>query len=644
MSTFLNAQDNLIDNPYSLRLIVPQVYTTTPYGIDNPDAVISVGPFDNYQISSTYGFMETDIIVNPRNANNFVATDNRVITGNAYIFYTLDGGVNWGQVYAYGYQGDPVFAADSLGNLYFCVLNSGTAVYKSTNGGQSWNYLGKPFTNSQADKEWIAADQTTGAYQNHVYIAYVNFAASGGVDFWRSTNNGTSWSGPITIASGNQGANPGPNIAVDHTGKVYVAWNLSTGANIVWSNNGGASFSSPVSVASYVQPGTYNSTSGRYCVKGNIRTNGHPQIAIDLNAGSPRRGYVYLCYATNPAGPDIANVYFTRSTNGGTSWDYPILVNDDATTTDQWMPDISVDNQGRIWMYWCDSRNDASNVLTEVYGAVSTNGGVSFLPNFKISNQNFNPHSIKEYQGPEHYYMGDYSCISGKTMTFPCYSWQNNTRHNFVAYLPDYGMSFNKSIDSINPGSTSYVRVRAPMLGPYSGTVTYSASVTPSPAPGSFTFTFQPSNVKTFTGQPDSLTLQSTSTANVPQNLYTVTVTGTESGGPRTHSRSFQIRVGNFSGITQNSQTANSYVLSQNFPNPFNPSTIIDFSIPRQSLVSLIVFNMLGQEIERLVNNATMNAGTYSFQFDAKNLPSGIYYYKFTAADFSEVKKMILVR
>ncbi len=85
------------------------------------------------------------------------------------------------------------------------------------------------------------------------------------------------------------------------------------------------------------------------------------------------------------------------------------------------------------------------------------------------------------------------------------------------------------------------------------------------------------------------------------------------------------------------------YNLAQNYPNPFNPVTKIRYSLPQQSNVSLIVYNILGQEVITLVNEQ-QPAGNYEVSFDATNLTSGIYLYKIQAGDYSDVKKMILLR
>ena len=83
--------------------------------------------------------------------------------------------------------------------------------------------------------------------------------------------------------------------------------------------------------------------------------------------------------------------------------------------------------------------------------------------------------------------------------------------------------------------------------------------------------------------------------------------------------------------------------LMQNYPNPFNPSTTISYEIPDQSFVSLKVYDVLGNEVETLVNEER-SAGRYSAVFDASKLASGIYLYRLRAGSFFQVRKMILVR
>lgn len=93
----------------------------------------------------------------------------------------------------------------------------------------------------------------------------------------------------------------------------------------------------------------------------------------------------------------------------------------------------------------------------------------------------------------------------------------------------------------------------------------------------------------------------------------------------------------------------NEFTLEQNFPNPFNPTTTISFKIPIQSVVTLEVLNILGQKVRSLIHKENYAAGTWSVEWDGKSdygefMPSGVYLYKIRTADFTEVKKMILIK
>ncbi len=96
-------------------------------------------------------------------------------------------------------------------------------------------------------------------------------------------------------------------------------------------------------------------------------------------------------------------------------------------------------------------------------------------------------------------------------------------------------------------------------------------------------------------------------------------------------------------GITSISEIADQFSLSQNYPNPFNPVTKITFAVPVSGLVTLKVFDMTGKEIATLVN-AQMNNGNYSVDFNAANLSSGIYLYTIKSGNFTDTKKMMLVK
>jgi len=90
-------------------------------------------------------------------------------------------------------------------------------------------------------------------------------------------------------------------------------------------------------------------------------------------------------------------------------------------------------------------------------------------------------------------------------------------------------------------------------------------------------------------------------------------------------------------------QNASSFSLQQNYPNPFNPVTLIAFELVSNEFVSLKVYDILGREVQTLVENK-LSAGTHTAYFSGEKLPSGFYFYKLTAGGKQEIRKMMLMK
>ena len=111
-----------------------------------------------------------------------------------------------------------------------------------------------------------------------------------------------------------------------------------------------------------------------------------------------------------------------------------------------------------------------------------------------------------------------------------------------------------------------------------------------------------------------------------------------------THGRGcWTFDVSSIIGINTLEGVPSSFKLEQNYPNPFNPATRIKFDVPKKSSVELTVYNEIGKEIVTLVNS-DMQVGKYETQWNASNYPSGVYFYKLTTNEFSETRKMILIK
>ncbi len=110
--------------------------------------------------------------------------------------------------------------------------------------------------------------------------------------------------------------------------------------------------------------------------------------------------------------------------------------------------------------------------------------------------------------------------------------------------------------------------------------------------------------------------------------------------GPFSEARSF---VAIIVGVDDERGIPTQYGLAQNFPNPFNPSTTIEFALPRESHVTLDVYNTIGERVASLLNE-TRGAGYHTVAFDASSLPSGVYLYRISAQEYVSVRKMLLTK
>jgi len=111
----------------------------------------------------------------------------------------------------------------------------------------------------------------------------------------------------------------------------------------------------------------------------------------------------------------------------------------------------------------------------------------------------------------------------------------------------------------------------------------------------------------------------------------------------------FKINGDNITGISEegnnsaNSSMPDKFQLFPNYPNPFNPTTTIKYSIPHASLVNIQIYDILGRKVATLINEVK-SAGTYTATFNAATMPSGVYFYRLQAGSFTETKKLLLLR
>ena len=118
---------------------------------------------------------------------------------------------------------------------------------------------------------------------------------------------------------------------------------------------------------------------------------------------------------------------------------------------------------------------------------------------------------------------------------------------------------------------------------------------------------------------------------------------GSTSGDQWNWAASKLLVVTNATGVDGELQIPNEFLLDQNYPNPFNPVTSIRYSIPRSAVVTLKVYDISGKEIAALVNES-QQSGEHTIKWNSEGIPSGIYMYRITAGNYTETKRMVLLK
>ena len=358
-------------------------------------------PHTNIKISSKNDPNEPSICLDPKHPNYIVAGSNI-----ANIYTSSDTGRTWQtttQSSSYGVWGDPDIEVDTAGNFYHFHLSNPEfgnwidriVCQKSTNHGQKWSngtYSGLRGKKNQ-DKHWVDIDRQN----NAIYMTWTQFDAyesrkptdRSNILFSKSTDGGETWSPAARInqIDGDclddddtvEGAVP----AVGPNGEIYVAWAGPTGIRFDRSLNGGKSWLKNDRLVAQ-NPGGW-----ALDIPAINRCNGLPTTACDVSQ-SPYRGNIYINWADQRNGQNDTDIWLARSTDGGKTWSKAARVNDDTTHTHQFLTWLEVDQAtGYLWFVFYDRRNHTDN-HTDVYMAVSTDGGNTFK-NFRVSEQAFLP-------------------------------------------------------------------------------------------------------------------------------------------------------------------------------------------------------------------------------------------------------------
>ncbi len=327
---------------------------------------------------------EPSFVVNPLDPNNMVAGWRQFPTINsnfrlAGVAFTIDGGVTWTNLGVLDEppgtnnpnQTDPVLAADLDGNLFYNSMLFGSAdgqvVYKSTDGGASWEDADFIYADG-TDKNWYAVDQRSSGQGASNHYATWQF---GGGRFARSTDGGQTWDTWVN------GASIYAYLETDTQGTVHTGW---------WTG-GGISYRKSTNAKDGSQTPTFTPT--KFIPFGDLPwqlpinpAGAAGMITIDTpQEGEPNDGAVYMM-ASSVTNSDVCDVMFAKSLDRGQTWSTPIRVNDDSDTNDfNWMSAMSLAPGGRIDAVWLDTRDDPAHFLSKLYYSCSYDGGDTWIPN-----------------------------------------------------------------------------------------------------------------------------------------------------------------------------------------------------------------------------------------------------------------------
>ncbi|MBZ0203884.1 MAG: exo-alpha-sialidase [Ignavibacteria bacterium] len=530
---------------------------------------------------------------------------------SAYV--STDWGVTWNSPYPNGIfdqfsADDPAAGIDMNGYLYVSYRGfNGIRVARSTNLGNNWTFS-TASTNSIVDKDYLHIDNSCNSYLNgRIYCAWTGADGGGGgsgIIFVYSTDRGQNWSQPNLISAG--GTPHGVNIKTDNSGNVYVAWALHLNQGGDWyqiqfikSTNGGVNWSQ---ISTIDLPFFANQT----------QSGDGPSMSVNMQGGP-----IYMVYSINVNALQY-DVFLKKSYDGGSSWSGGTRVNQ-VQTNNQTLPWISCDPMsGYLACIYYDTRNGDKHT----YVSVSTDAGETWCDR-RVSSQPWLGTAV----GSNHYIGIEFN----KGIIYPVWADTRRGDGRYHTYVYPFDV-IERDLSVPNQTYTGTVFIQsAKTLTSSNITLNAGANVT-FRSVGSITLEpgFVMDGNSIFKAE-----LFQCGDYIVPEKIAQSIPTETEG-------KSIKVPL--------------EFSLSQNYPNPFNPTTSINYSLKHDSWVTIVIYNILGQEVKRLIDNYEV-AGYKSVIWVGTNnygslVSSGIYFCKLIArqntgsltGDFVDQIKMAIIR
>lgn len=431
---------------------IPNVWITPDNLKGNPSPVSPDDDTLNVRINSDNSGQlqnEQQVWINPYDQDNVVAVwrDFRFGYRRVGVGYSLDGGSTWtdellpvGQL---PWHSDPGLTYDLSGNFYAMTLSlnasstsSGFEIFKSTNGGLSWEdpvWAIQSGSDVFEDKEMIACDRAPDSpYQGNLYISWTRFSDNNrrtDCCFIRSVDGNQNWDPPIIISDNPTLQWPLPVVGAG--GTLYVAWVSYRYSQIRLdrSSDGGETWGDDIIVTNCYEPSTL--------LNGDIMVFSFPAMDADITGGR-YHGNLYVAYM------DKTNydrdIYFRKSTDQGETWSNAVRINDDEWDNgcDQFHPWLTVDENGILTAMFYDRRNDEQhNLLYDIYYTQSFDGGDSWTDNVRVTTESSDPSAGGTVLAG---LIGEYSGVSLKNgwANFVWTDFRNNEQDTYGARIRTY--------------------------------------------------------------------------------------------------------------------------------------------------------------------------------------------------------------
>ncbi|HEY1412275.1 MAG TPA: sialidase family protein, partial [Rhodopila sp.] len=388
--------------------------------------------------AQTIGRSESDIRFNYNNLNQIVAAANvEAVSGQAQ-FFSSTGGAAWGQTLL-PFTGtdsnhtDPAVDWTSDGTawaLTIAIPNNQIRAYSSSDGGGTWTFDGTPSgAQTTADKEMMWVDHSaTSPHRDNIYVVWQTGPA------WVGRRTAGAWQAPVQVSGAETtGGTPGADIKTNLAGDVFAFW-PDTGSGkllVVKSTDGGASFGAPVTIAT---------SFGRFKVA--IPAQANRKTLIYLSGAAWKDSTNDLVFATwsdlsgdagctsgSGPGTDVASdcknrVWFSRSLDGGATWEAPRKLNDQNSKNDQFFQRLALDEtSGDLSLVYYDTVNDPGRLKADVWAQSSVDFGVTWSSAVQVTSQPSNE-TVPGATGDQY---GDYIGLTGYAgQYFACWTDSRN--------------------------------------------------------------------------------------------------------------------------------------------------------------------------------------------------------------------------